>query len=71
MLTERTAPELLYLENGFAAVMSFGVSAALLEEVLPLSGTISVAGIHRKEAAKRLDSELGPERAAFIDGCQW
>lgn len=72
VLTERTAPELLYLENRCAAVMSFEASAALLEEVLPFSGTISVAGVHRKvqEMAERLDGELGPERAAFIDGCQ-
>lgn len=72
VLTERTAPELLYLENRFAAVMSFEASAALLEEVLPLSGTISAAGVHRKvkEVAERLAGELGPERAAFIDGCQ-
>ncbi|MDH4084715.1 MAG: ISKra4 family transposase [Nitrospira sp.] len=72
LITERTAPELLYLENRFAAVMSFEAAETLLQEVLPLSGTISVAGIHRtvQDVAERLDSELGPERAVFIDGCQ-
>ena len=72
LITERTTPELLYLENRFAAVMSFEAAETLLQEVLPLNGTISVAGIHRtvQKVAERLERELGPERTAFIEGCQ-
>lgn len=72
LITERTTPELVYLQNRFAAVMSFEAAETLLQEVLPLSGTVSVAGIHRtvQKVAKRLERELGPERPVFIDGCQ-
>jgi hypothetical protein len=36
LLPERTAPELLYLESKFAALMSYGLSVKLLAEVLPI-----------------------------------
>jgi hypothetical protein len=41
LLSERTAPELLYLETKFAALLPFGVTVELLMEVLPLSHEIS------------------------------
>ena len=41
LLTERTAPELSYLENKFAAMISYGLTAELLAEVLPIGGDIN------------------------------
>jgi len=72
LLTERTAPELAYLENKFAAMISYGLTAELLAEVLPTGGDINVAGIYRnlQGLAERMEAELGEEKWQFIDGCQ-
>ena len=43
LLPERTAPEFIYLQTKWAAVMSYGRTAELLEEVLPLEKRISTA----------------------------
>jgi hypothetical protein len=52
--------------------MSYGLSAKLLGELLPLGRRLHAGSIHRHahKTAERLESELGPERAMFIDGCQ-
>jgi hypothetical protein len=72
LLTERTAPELIYLENKFAAVISYGLTVELLAEVLPTGGDINVAGVYRnvQGVAERMEAELGEEKWQFIDGCQ-
>jgi hypothetical protein len=72
VLPERTTPELLYLESKFASLMSYGLSARLLEELLPVGRRLHASTIHRHahRTAERLEGELGPERAMFIDGCQ-
>jgi hypothetical protein len=41
LLTEHTAPELLYLESRWASLISFGMAAALLKDVLPVAGTLA------------------------------
>lgn len=41
-LPERTTPELLYLESKFAGLVSYGLSARLLAETLPI-GRLAVA----------------------------
>jgi hypothetical protein len=72
LLPERTAPELAYLENKFAAVISYGLTAELLAEVLPTGGDINVAGVYRnvQRVAERIEAELGEEQGHFIEGCQ-
>ncbi len=72
LLTERTAPELTYLENKFAAVISYGLTVELLAEVLPTGEDINVAGVYRnvQGVAERMEAELGEEKWQFIDGCQ-
>ena len=72
LLPERTAPELAYLENKFAAIISYGLTAELLAEVLPTGGNINVAGVYRnlQRVAERMEAELGEEKWQFIDGCQ-
>ena len=64
--------ELAYLENKFAAVISYGLTAELLAEVLPTGGDINVAGVYRnlQRVAERMEAELGEEKWQFIDGCQ-
>src|SRR5712692_9108232 len=71
LLPERTAPEFVYLQTKWAAVMSYGRTAQLLEEVLPLDKRISTAALsqHVQQVATRVDGELGDEQCSFIEGC--
>jgi hypothetical protein len=71
LLAERTAPELVYLEAKFAALISYGLTVDLLAEVLPIGEHLSVAAVHRQvqRVAEHVESELGEEQAQFIQGC--
>jgi hypothetical protein len=73
LLTERTAPELLYLETKFASLMSYGLTVDILQEVLPLGKTINAATVRSNAHAvgRRIDKELGKERMGFIDGSEF
>src|SRR5260221_3648562 len=55
-----------------AAMISYGLTAELLAEVLPSGGDINVDGIYgnRQGVADRMEAELGEEKWHFIDGCQ-
>ena len=72
VLPERTTPELLYLEPKFAGLVSYGLSTRLLGELLPLGQHLHAMTLRRhvQATAQRLEDELGPEQAMFIDGCQ-
>ena len=71
LLPARTAPEFVYLQTKWAAIMSYGRTAQLLEEVLPLDKRISTAALsgHVQQVATRVDGELGDEQCSFIEGC--
>ena len=45
LLPERTSPELVYLETKFAALVSYGLTIKVLEEVLPISQALSTRTI--------------------------
>ena len=70
LLKERTAPELAYLENKFAAMVSYGLTTERLAEVLPAGGDINVAGVYRnlQGLAERMEAELGEESGNFSMG---
>lgn len=72
LLPERTTPELVYLDARFAGLVSYGLSARLLAEVLPLGRTLDASAVrhHAQAVARRLEAELGPEQAVFIEGRQ-
>jgi hypothetical protein len=71
-LSERSTPELRYLEAKFAGLLSYGVTAKLLAEILPLGRSLHAQAVraHVHAVATRLESELGDEQPMFIDGCQ-
>jgi hypothetical protein len=71
-LPERTAPELVYLETKFAALLSYGLTVDILSEILPIGDQLNTRSVRRQLAhsAERMESELGEEQWAFIDGCQ-
>ena len=72
LLSERTAPELLYLESKFASLISYGLTVDLLQEVLPIGQEINAATVRNNmhTVAQRIEDELGEERIFYIDGCE-
>jgi hypothetical protein len=72
LLPERTTPELSYQQARFAGLVSYGITANLLAELLPLGRKPHPAVVRRQTqaVATRLEDELGEERFSFIDTCQ-
>jgi len=72
LLPERTTPELTYQQTRFAALVSYGITADLLCELLPLGRRLHPAVVRRAvhTVADRLEGELGEEQPSFIDTCQ-
>jgi hypothetical protein len=72
LLPDHTTPELLFLETKWASLMSYGMTAKLLEDVLPIDNPLNGFTIRRHvwDVAERLERELGEERDCFIEGCQ-
>ncbi len=72
LLPERTTPELACLQARFAALVSYGITADLLGELLPLGRRLHPAAVRRAvhAVADRLEGELGEEQPSFIDTCQ-
>jgi hypothetical protein len=50
--------------------MSYGLSAKILQELLPIEGKISTTTVRNNlhACAQRLESELGEENGAYIEG---
>jgi hypothetical protein len=50
--------------------MSYGLMVKLLEEILPLDGTLNMTTIrnHLQTVAQRCEDELGDEQAMFMEG---
>ena len=71
LLPEHTAPELLWLETRWASLVSFGVSARLLKDVLPIGESLSAETVrnHLHKAARRMEDELADEQVFFIETC--
>ncbi|MGZ5401348.1 MAG: ISKra4 family transposase, partial [Nocardioides sp.] len=71
VLGERITPELSYLQARFAGLVSYGLSADLLSEILPLGRALHATTVRRQvqATAQRLEDELGDEQPSFITGC--
>lgn len=69
LLSERTSPELLYLQSKWASLMSYGMTVDLLEEILPLNTNIASTLLNSRKVAERIESELDEEKPTFIEGC--
>jgi hypothetical protein len=70
LLTEPVAPELLYMEAKWSSLVSYGLSLDALQDFLPLDLTLDVKTVRYDtlKVAKRMEAELGEERAGFIEG---
>jgi hypothetical protein len=71
LLPEYLTPELLFLETKWAALVSYGVTAQLLQDVLPIDDALAPCTIreHVFTVAERLEQQLGEEQWSFIDSC--
>lgn len=69
LLTEHTSPELLYLQTKWSALVSYGMTAKMLADVLPVGEKLNAATIrnHALQIARRCEEELGEEHFSFID----
>jgi hypothetical protein len=72
LLPAHTTPELLFLETKWASLMSYDMTAKLLEDVLPMDDPLNAFTIRRHvwDTAERLEQELGEEQDCFIESCQ-
>jgi hypothetical protein len=68
LFTGHTAPELLYLETRWASLVSFGLTAGLLKDVLPVDARTNAATIRNHLHKVALRQELGDERPRFLEG---
>ena len=70
LFSEHVAPEMLYLETKWASLIPFGVTVALLKDVLPVATTLNASTVrnHLHRVATRMEAELGHERVSFIEG---
>ncbi len=67
LFTEHTAPELLYLETRWASLMSFGLTAGLLKDVLPVDTRTNAATIRNHLYKISLRQELGDGQACLAE----
>ena len=72
LVSERTTPELQYLETRWASLVSYGLTVRLLHDFLPVDEELNISTVRRTvlEVARRCEAELGPEQPMFIEGCQ-
>ena len=64
-------PGLLFLETKWAAWVSYGIAAQLLQDVLLIDDALAACTIreHVFTVAERLEQALGDEQWSFIDCC--
>src|SRR5919199_581616 len=71
LLPEHTAPELWYLESKWASLVSYGLTARVLADVLPVDTRLNATSVRRQtlRVARRIEAELGPEPVFPLGGC--
>ena len=71
LLPERTAPELWYLESKWASLVSYGLTARVLSDFLPVDTRLNATSVRRQtlRVARRIEAELGPEPVFPLGGC--
>src|SRR5262245_12295156 len=71
LLTESTTPELLFLETKWASLISYGMTARILKDFLPLDETLNATTVqnHTLAVAQRCEEELREEVVLSEDRC--
>ena len=71
LLTESTTPELLFVETKWAALISYGLTARVLKDFLPVDETLNATTIHNHAlaVAQRCEEELRKDEGVGVDSC--
>ncbi len=71
LLTTSTTPELLFLETKWASLISYGMTARLLKDFLPLDETLNATTIqnHTLAVAQRCEEEVEEDQDGMADSC--
>jgi hypothetical protein len=71
LLTESTTPELLFLETKWASLISYGLTARVLKDFLPVEETLNATTVHNHTlaVAQRCEKELEQELGRVGDSC--
>jgi hypothetical protein len=71
LLSASTTPELLFLETKWASLISYGLTARVLKDFLPLDETLNATTIqnHTLAVAQRCEDELEEDQEAVVDCC--
>jgi hypothetical protein len=71
LIRDHVAPERLYVEARWAALVPYAAAAELLADVLPVTAGVNAKTLrnHALRVAERTEGELGDERPCFIEGC--
>jgi len=69
-LSDHISPELQYIETKWASLMSYGLTAKLLQDVLPVSSTQNAATVrnHLHKTAELQEKEL-EKKPEYLTGC--
>ena len=72
LLSERVAPELLFMETKWASLVSYGMTVDALKDFLPIDEKLNAATVrnHTMAVAERCEKELGDEQVFFVEGCR-
>ena len=70
LFTQRTTPEMLYLETKWAASLSYSQTAALLKDVLPVDQKLNASTIrnHLGLVARQVDNQLSVAPSSIQEG---
>jgi hypothetical protein len=71
LLTASTTPELLFLETKWASLLSYGMTARVLKDFLPVAETLNATTIHNHTlaVAHRCEEELRADEGDGVAGC--
>src|SRR5262249_4955898 len=70
-LTESTTPELLFVETKWASLISYGLTARVLKDFLPVDETLNATTVqnHTLAVAQRCEEELREDEGVMVDRC--
>ena len=71
LLTASTTPELLFVETKWASLLSYGMTARVLKDFLPVDETLNATTVHNHTlaVAQRCEEELGEDEGGRSDSC--
>src|SRR5215813_31254 len=71
LLSASTTPELLFLETKWASLISYGMTARVLKDFLPLDETLNATTIqnHTLAVAQRCEGEVGEDQDVVAESC--